>query len=415
MKKTLIGFLVLCTLWTSSSTIKAEEAPEKTPEVSAKSGSAVLMDADNKSVLFNHNATTKMYPASITKIMTVLLALEKLPLDQEITVNQTALDAVEAGSSHIALSADEVILVEDLCYATILASANDGANVLGEAVSGSMEEFAKLMTARAKELGALSTNFTNPSGLPDDNHYTTAYDMALITAAAIKNETFLKMFSTISYTARPTNKQAEPRIFANGNNLIKKGAENYEYAIGGKTGWTTPAEYTLVTYAEKDDLKLIVVTMKGVDRKTTYEDTVNLFDYAFNQFHKVIVKKDLIETKSGEIYEGNYLHAKYTTSIEHDFGLLVPLSVTQENIRYEVVIENENDVDLIEAKLKIYLQDTYVGELPMILEKEIFDVSFKNTTLKEIISYFNFFCIGVLSLSLLVLLSKLMKQFMKPR
>lgn len=408
MKKILNVLMIACLLMAYPVVIQAEE--KETLEILSET--AVLVDADNKSVLYNHKANEKMYPASITKILTVLIAIENLPPGQEITVNKSALSAVEAGSSHIALTEGEVLTAIDLWYATLLASANDGANVLAEAVSGNMDEFCKKMTSRAKEMGALNTNFTNPSGLPDDNHYTTAYDMALITAEAIKNEQFLEIFSTVSYTASPTNKQKEPRVFANGTNMIKKGADHYEFAIGGKTGWTSVAEYTLVTYAKRDNLNLIAVVMKSPDRASSYQDTKNMFDDAFDKFHKILFDKELIETKSGEIYAGKYLHAKYTTSIQHDFGLLLPLNVTKENVRFEVEMQNENDVELINAKLNIYINEKLSGELPMVVEKQVYDISFKNTTLKEIIKVFNYFCMGVLGLSLLALLARVMRNTM---
>ena len=179
------------------------------------SESAVLIDAASGQVLFQKNMNQKAYPASITKIMTGMLALEKGDLSQTVTMSEEAVFSIDRSSAHIALDVDEEITLEQALYALAIASANEAANGIAETVSGSVADFAKEMNQTAVEAGAQNTNFTNPNGLHDDNHYTTAYDMAKITAAALQNPKFAEIFGTEKYDIPPTNKQPETRYLLN--------------------------------------------------------------------------------------------------------------------------------------------------------------------------------------------------------
>ena len=182
-------------------------------------GAYVLMDATTGQVLVEKNMDQQLYPASITKIMTVLLAVENTNPDTVVTVSAdaTIMDKPDySDSMHIALTAGENIRMEDLMYATMIESANDAANCIAESVSGSVDAFAELMNERATQLGAKNTHFTNPHGLPDENHVTTAYDMAQITRFAITNEKFLKIFTTIIYDIPPDNKKSEVLTISTG-------------------------------------------------------------------------------------------------------------------------------------------------------------------------------------------------------
>lgn len=248
--------------------------------LSLASEAAVLIDAETGQILYSKNANQPMYPASITKVMTGMLALQNLEPGQLLTVSRAAYDSVPRTSSHISLEPGETLTVEQAMYALATESANDAANVLGEAISGSQAAFAEKMTETAHALGAYDTHFTNANGLPDSNHYTTAYDMALITAAALKTPGFTNYFSTINYTMAATNLSG-PRHFSNANRMF--GQYAMEGVLMSKTGWTSAAQGTLVTAVRRGDTTLVAVVMKSLMLEDKYKDTTKLFNYGFNQ------------------------------------------------------------------------------------------------------------------------------------
>lgn len=262
--------------------------PQNFTEPVVSANFAVLMDARTGQILYKKKENEKAYPASITKIMTALVAIENSKKEDVIVMSHDAVFGIERDSTHIALQVGEEITMDQALYALLLASANDAANGIAEKVGGTVENFAVMMTDRAKKIGAMNTNFTNPHGLPDDNHYTTAYDMALITREAIQNETFLSYFSTIQYTMQSTNMQKEQRYFLNHNKLLYNSRYFYEPAIGGKTGYTSKAGSTLVTVAEKDGRRLICVTLKETAVEA-YADTKTLFEYGFSKFTPILI------------------------------------------------------------------------------------------------------------------------------
>ena len=258
-------------------------AGEKADPPSVSSPTAILIDRRTGAILYQKDANTTYYPASITKIMTALLTLENCSLDETVTFSYRATHELEEGATHIARTEGEEMSVKDCLYALLLASANEVAQALAEHVSGSIEDFGVLMTERAKELGCTHTHFVNPSGLNDENHYTTAHDMALIMKAALDTPGFLEIDSTLTYEIPPTNKHEESTWVASKHPLLEHGDSPYPYALAGKTGYTQLAGNSLVTYAEKDDAQLICVIMNAQagDRAV---DTTNLLEYGFNQF-----------------------------------------------------------------------------------------------------------------------------------
>lgn len=274
----LIVITIICALFTPACLADGVKQPELISE------SGVLMDAATGQVLWEKNMHDQKFPASITKIMTVLLAVENLKMDDTITMSEEAVHSVSRDSSHIALTTDETITVEDAVCAALLMSANDACNGIAEKVSGSIEKFAAAMTEKAKETGALGTNFNNANGLKDEKHYTTAYDMAMITRYAIQNETFRKYFGMSQYIMPANNKQSEERIFNNQHSMITDPKFKYEGIVGGKAGYTTAALYTLVTVAERDGRTLIAVVMRSPKLNDKYADTKALLDYGFQNF-----------------------------------------------------------------------------------------------------------------------------------
>lgn len=249
------------------------------PVVSADS--VVLIDATTGTILYEKNKDTAYPPASTTKIMTILLTLEKTNLNDIVTVSK---NASLADGSKIYIREGEKISVKDLLYGLTLASANDCAVALAEHISGSTEEFAKLMNEKAKSLGGKNTNFVNPSGLYDVNHKTSAYDLALIMQELSKSDIYKEIAKTPSYIIAPTNKCTENRPLWNGNRLIHKG-DSYYYpeCEGGKTGYTVQSKHSYIAIASRNGQKLIVALVHD-SRKTFFSDSKNLFNYGFDNF-----------------------------------------------------------------------------------------------------------------------------------
>jgi D-alanyl-D-alanine carboxypeptidase len=249
------------------------------------SETAVIIDADSGQVLYDKDKDKKMYPASTTKILTGLLAVENGDMGDVLTATANTLAGV-GSSSHIALSPGEQMTVENAMYAMSVESANDAANLVGEYVSAKLgKDLSQLMTDRAKELGAVNSNFVNASGLHDDNHYTTAYDLALIAKECVKHDDFNKIFSAEVYTIPRTNKH-EVREIHSSNWFLNK-VFPYDGIIMSKIGWTDEATHTMVTCCKRGDLKLICVVMKSTNRAAKWDDTKALFDWAFSTFKRV--------------------------------------------------------------------------------------------------------------------------------
>ena len=259
-------------------------------DVSISADGGILMDAGSGAILYEKNSREAYYPASITKILTALVILENCDLDETVTFSNEAVNTLEPGASILGARAGDQLSVRECLYALLLQSANEVANALAEHCSGSIDAFAELMNEKARSLGCTSSNFANPSGLNDENHYTSAYDMALISQAAFSNPTFVEIDSTTYYDVPAGKLKQYPdgwRYYAHHRMLKKNDSLYYDGVIGGKTGYTSLAGNTLVTCAERDGLKLIAVVLNG--HQTHYSDTKALFDFGFRNFKSVSV------------------------------------------------------------------------------------------------------------------------------
>ena len=251
------------------------------PAIYAESG--ILVDLDTQEILYSKNIDKQLYPASITKIMTTLVAIESSSPEEPVTFSQYALDSIEWDSSNIGCRLNETLTMEQCWYAMMLNSANEVCCGVAEHISGSIEAFVEKMNQKAAELGCTNTHFSNPNGLPDETHYTTAHDMALIANAAYQNETFRQVFSTRQYEIPPTPQYTETRYLYNHHKMMQPDTEYYyEGCLGGKTGYTETALNTLVTIASRNGKNLLCVTMRTQGRQV-YTDTASLFDYGFSQ------------------------------------------------------------------------------------------------------------------------------------
>ena len=260
-------------------------------------GAAIAMDASTGAILYSKNADARMYPASITKIMTALLACENLNPDDTYAINESAAYGIEPGSSSIYADTGEIFTVEQELMALMLESANEIALALAEQTAGSVKKFVEMMNERARQLGCTGTHFNNPNGLPDESHYTTASDMAKIAKAAWNNRTFRKYATTDTYEIPPTNVMQETRYMRNHHGMMSGHDHAYEGVLGGKTGYTVAAGNTLVTYATDGKLGIITVVLNSING--AYPDTAALLDYSFRNFERISLKykKDPVPKK----------------------------------------------------------------------------------------------------------------------
>ena len=270
---------------------------------SIDSSSGILMDLSSGKILYEKNMNEKRYPASLTKVLTAIVVLENCKLDDTATVSYDSVMSLSSGYVTANLQVGEELSVEQLLYVLMVGSSNDAAIVLAEHVAGSQEEFSNLMNEKAKEIGCLNSHFVNPNGVHSEDHYSTAYDLALIAKYAMQNEEFRKLVSTTSYKLPATAKyEREDRLFTTTNSLLivnnNDRADNYyyKYATGIKTGFTTPAGNCLIASSNKDGFELLTVllgggqTSEGLSQR--YLDTISMFNYGYsNYFMREVAKQ----------------------------------------------------------------------------------------------------------------------------
>ena len=326
--------------------VKAADYWPDAPET--LSPSVILMEESTGTILYEKNSDEAHYPASITKIMTTLLALENGNLSDMVTFSDDAINNTEG--SGIARDYGEQMTLEQCLYGVMLESANECAYAVAEHVGGTVENFVDMMNAKAKELGCTNTHFANPHGLQDENHYTTAHDMALIAQAAYQNETFRIIIGTKMYTIPPTNKHAEETVLRNHHDMLctyhnANRKYLYPYCVGGKTGYTATANSTLVTYAEKDGMTLICVVM-NTQSPNQFIDTVNLFDYAFDNFQVLNVSEnDTDYSAETTVDNGNLNNIAPFVELDKDAVIVLPktaeFSDTSSSVEY-----NDSDPEI---------------------------------------------------------------------
>ncbi len=376
-KKRIAGLLlsVMTVLQLTTPTVKA--AQYWPSEVSVTSPSAIVMEMNTGTVLYDKNSNEQLYPASITKIMTTMLALEHADLNEVVTFSDEAIDNTEG--SGIARDYGEQMSMEECLYAVMLESANECAYAVAEHVAGTMEAFVDMMNAKAKELGCENTHFMNPHGLHDDNHYTSSYDMALIAKAAYENETFRIITGTKARMIPPTNKHEEETPLQNHNKLLHRyqsGNYVYEYCTGGKTGYTTMANSTLVTFAEKDGMALVCVVM-NTDRVSEWTDSRTLFDYCFDNFQMMNISEyESNYNVQDEVNEKSISGSQPFVEIDKDACIIMPKTAEFTDATSEVALNK--DVSKIAGSISYTYADRIVGKADIIttgvvIEEYVFD------------------------------------------
>ncbi|MEG2295234.1 MAG: D-alanyl-D-alanine carboxypeptidase family protein [Oscillospiraceae bacterium] len=354
----LIGVnLIPLTIYSTSNSKKSLAIPM------IDSQTAVVIDADTKQVLFDKSKNKRAFPASTTKILTALIAIENKPLDSVITMSEEAVFSIPRSTSHIALDTNEQLTLEEALYATMLMSANDASNGIAEYVGGSNSNFAIMMNERAVKAGAVDSNFTNPHGLPEDSHYTTAYDLALISRDAWRESKMDKFWGNTLYDMEPTNKQKDVRHFANQHTMLKNSRFTYKGAFAGKVGWTEEAGHTLVTVAKRGSTTLICVTMNASTGDNKYKDTVNLLDYAFDNFSRKTITAQDIPPSQLQITADNGDSGTILLEAQADFEFLAPQNFDVNSLNLEYQAENLEESS--NGSVIFTFDDFILGEIPM--------------------------------------------------
>ena len=302
MKRT-IRLTAILALVLSLWTVPALAKPDWPSDTGVQSEAGIVVDMDSGTVLFGQNIHVQEIPASITKILTALVVIENSDLDDAVTFSYDAVYNVEEGSGNkLQIEEGDVLTVRECLYLMLLQSSNQAANALAEHVGGSRDGFVDMMNAKAAELGCTESHFANPSGLNDDTQRTTAYDMSIIARAAYRNPTLLEINSATEAQLPPTANRPNGTTYYMEHKLLvtddPSSETYYPDAIAGKTGYTSQAGQTLVTYARRGDRGQITVTLKSTD-KTHYSDTITLMEFGFNRFYNLNISENETEYVTG--------------------------------------------------------------------------------------------------------------------
>ncbi len=420
----IIGLILAASLLTGMANIEPVEikaADEYWPEgPTINSPSAVVMECNTGVVLYEKNSHDVNYPASITKVLTTYLAIENSDPDEIVTFSKEAVENNEGDTSHISRDYDEQMTMEQCLYAVMLESANECAYAVaehvGKAKGGDYRTFVDMMNEKAKELGCTDTHFNNANGLPDSDHWTSAYDMGLISCAAYRNEEFRKITGTETYVIPPTNKHSDNTYLNNHHDILHyHNTAKYinPYCTGGKTGYTTVANSTLVTFAEKDGLALCVVIMNA-NSPDHLVDTNTLIDYCFNNFKAFSIsenEKSVADSQDKDlgILNDNGMFAK----LDGSAYIVLPnmaefsdakseLKSSSDNakiaaIQYSYAGHDVGSVDIVKAGVSV--DDTYFSKTKADTDKKVVKIK-----LWYIIA-------AVLALAALVVIIILIKKF----
>ena len=333
------------------------------PEIDAPN--AILADGDTGLVLYEKNANERVYPASTTKIVTAILALENEHENGMITVSDFAVNSIDYDSSKADLKAGEQMSYNDLVYALTVASANDAANVLAEHIAGSVDAFVELMNEKVKEIGAQNTHFTNVHGLHDEDHYTTPADMVKIARYAMNVPGFAEIAATNKYTIPPTNMTENERVLKSTNMLINSASKYYyEPAVGIKTGHTSKAGYCLVSAAEKDGKYLIAAVFGDKETETdtySFVDSRKLLSYGLNDLkkYKIAAKGDIVgETPIKKSYADK---AIFQTASE--VAVILPEGADESSVETKTVLREKLKAPIKAGDVLGYAEYLYGGNV----------------------------------------------------
>lgn len=347
--------------------------PDWPSDTGIESEAGIVMDADSGAVLFGQNIHVQKAPASITKILTALVVIENSSLDDTVTFSHDAVYNVEDGSGNKnAIEEGDTLSVRDCLYLLLMRSSNQAANALAEHVGGSRDGFVKMMNEKTAELGCENSHFANPSGLNDDTQLTSVYDMALIASAAYKNDTLLTINKDKSYRLPATKNNPDGVTIQPEHKLLittdTESPNYYPYAVAGKTGYTSIAGQTLVTYAIKDDRRQIAVTMKST-QATHYQDTIALLDFGFLRFENVNISENETAYTSGDqpVQIGDNSYQPSDLSMDTSAVITIPKDASFADAEKTVVTDLPEDAPLgAVAQLSYKYNDRKIGQVYLI-------------------------------------------------
>ena len=340
---------------------------------------AILMDANTGAILYEKNIHAKLYPASITKLLSTYIAVQECELDEMVTFSEEAVHSINWWEdANMGVYAGSSLTVEEVLYGILVGSANEAAYAIAEHISGNLDDFSALMNQTAKKLGCKDSNFVTPNGIHDENHYTTAYDMALIARAFFSNETLTKMSATTRFDVPVTENQTREGIILTAKSQLHPG-KTYAYSslVGTKTGYTDQARQTLVSCAEKNGLKLICVILKE-EAPAQFTDTIELFDYGFDNFEAL----HLNEIDNPYSIDNHFFtrdidllgSSKTILSLNKNDYIVLPNTLTVDNLTSKVSYENKSDSSV--ACINYYYRNHLLGKIDVELaidEPVIFD------------------------------------------
>ena len=347
--------------------------PDWPSDTGIESEAGIVMDADSGAVLFGQNIHVQKAPASITKILTALVVIENSSLDDMVTFSHDAVYNVEDGSGNKnAIEEGDTLSVRDCLYLLLMRSSNQAANALAEHVGGSRDGFVKMMNEKTAELGCENSHFANPSGLNDDTQLTSVYDMALIASAAYKNDTLLTISKDKSYRLPATKNNPDGVTIQPEHKLLittdTESPNYYPYAVAGKTGYTSIAGQTLVTYAIKDDRRQIAVTMKST-QATHYQDTIALLDFGFLRFENVNISENETAYTSGDqpVQIGDNSYQPSDLSMDTSAVITIPKDASFADAEKTVVTDLPEDAPQGAVALLSYkYNDRKIGQVYLI-------------------------------------------------
>lgn len=383
---------------------------------------AILMDMDTMEILYEKNSNMKLYPASTTKIMTGILAIELGNLSDIVTIDQEIVDLTDG--SHIALEPGEKLTLEDLVNAVLIESANDAALAVAKHISGSIEGFCQLMNEKAKSLGALNTNFVNPNGLPNDEHMTTAYDLAVIAKYAMDNEKFRSIVENYTYTIPVTNKKTEERNLKSANRLMYSTEKidvdgklvpiKYDGVNGVKSGYTVAAQQCLVTSFEKDGNRLLAVVLKS-NGKNIYSDMHKLLNYGQENFQKVQIGFSNKFIDNFQVVKGT---VPFVPGVTKSNNYFIVNKNEKNNIEEKIVIEGDIEApiakDQVIGKVQYLLNNKVVGETEIISTMDI-ELKPVPSLFKRLMSKWYWFVFLLLIISRIMVLNNKRKRYNRRR
>lgn len=353
------------------------------PAIGAQS--AILIEANTGAVLYEKNIYEQMYPASITKLLTAYIAVQECELDEMVTFSREAVESINWWEdANMGVNPGAALPLQDVLYGILVGSANEAAYALAEHISGSVEEFAVLMNETARELGCTGSNFVNPNGIHDENHYTTAHDMAIISRAFFSNDFLARIAGTTRFEVPVTETQTREGIILTAKSQLFPGKTySYDSLIGTKTGYTDAARQTLVSCAAKDGMELICIIFKE-EAPAQFTDTVALFDYGFDNFDALNISEvDTTYTIDNFFFSTDndlFGSSRPILALSNDGYIVLPNTTDFENISSHIVYDAASVNEI--ASIHYHYRGTFLGRIPLKLaieEPYVFDFGTQST------------------------------------